>query len=194
MSRLAKLAGLSVLACFITLTAQAGAHKSGADGDSGARHGRHFGGGRPGGPGGMGMMPGMGKDFGLTEDQKQEMAALMGIYGPRLKELRERGDAKRKELMALAPDDPAYDDLTEEVSKDVGKAAAELVVLLAEMQANAYGILTDEQQAKYLELRASSKERMQEMRGKWGERRKHHRGKHGKHEHGNHDHGDEDDD
>ena len=69
------------------------------------------------------MMPGMGKDFGLTEDQKQEMAALMGIYGPRLKELRERGDAKRKELMALAPDDPAYDDLTEDLQSSADRIA-----------------------------------------------------------------------
>ncbi|MDP6436740.1 MAG: Spy/CpxP family protein refolding chaperone [Gammaproteobacteria bacterium] len=194
-----KLAGALLLACFVTLTAQAGAHKSGADGDSGDRHGRHFGGRHFGGPrGGMDMMPGFGKEIDLSDEQKEEMAALMGIYGPRLKELRERGDAKRKELMALAPDDPAYDDLTEDVSEDVGKAAAELVVLLAEMQANAYGILTDEQQAKYLELRASSKERMQERRDAWRERREQYRGKRGKHKHGDHDHskhdhGDEDD-
>lgn len=181
-----KLAAAMLLACFVTLNAQAGAHKSGADGDSGARHGRHF----SGPPGGMGMMPRFGKEIDLSDEQKEELATLMGIYGPRLKELRDRGAAQRKELMALAPDDPAYDDLTEEVSEDAGKAAAELVVLLAEMQTNAYGILTDEQQAKYLELRATRKERMQERRESWRERRKGHhekRGEHGKHDH----HGDE---
>jgi Spy/CpxP family protein refolding chaperone len=169
----------------------AGAHKS-AGTDTSARpgggYGAMYGGGHRGGPDGMGMMPRMGEKLGLTDPQMQELASLMEIYRPRFSELRERGEANRKQLLAMAPDDPGYSALTDAVSEEAGRTAAELVVLMAELQANAYGLLTDEQQAKYLELRVSMRERMQERRaamgeggGKKGRHRAHHGGHHARH-------------
>ncbi len=97
----------------------------------------------------------------LNETQKQEMASLMGIYGPRFKEMRERGAADRRALLLAAPDAPDYRDLTERVSVETARAAAEAVVLLAELQANAYALLDPEQQATYRRLKEQAEERRQ---------------------------------
>ena len=157
-----------LLALLLSGVSYAGAHKSSPQG------------GPPGGYGSggmhmgmgmhkeMGMLPRMGEKLGLSEAQKQDMAALMEMYGPRFKELAARGKADREALMAMAPDDPGYGELTAAVSKEAGLAAAEAVTLLGELQGNVYALLTPEQQTKYLELRAAQKEKMREHR----ERRK----------------------
>ncbi len=97
----------------------------------------------------------------LNETQKQELASLMGIYGPRLKELRERGAADRRALLLATPDAPDYRALTERVSSETARTAAETVVLLAELQANAYALLDPDQQATYQRLKEQAAERRQ---------------------------------
>lgn len=168
---------IALLTClFIAYgSAQAGAHRSGA------------GMGSQGGPEGMDMLAKMGEKLDLSDPQAQELGSLMEIYRPRFEELAKRGKANRKDLLAMAPDDPRYSALTDEVSAEAGRTAAEVVVLMAELQVNAYSLLNYEQQAKYRELRASMPERMQAHReamrnnkGK-GHHGKHHGGHHGKH-------------
>ena len=186
MTRLTMLCGLLIATASLSGPVFAGAHKSAADGCPAGQAecqkpgGRHYGG--PGAMGeGMGMWPRMGDKLGMSEDQKLELTALMQIYGPRFKELGERGEAQRKELMAMAPDDAGYSKLTESVSEEAGRAAAEVVVLLAELQTNAYALLTPEQQAKYMEMRSTMRERMQERRAGMGEGGMRYRGHHRKH-------------
>jgi len=156
---------LPLVALLLSSIALAGAHKSTPPGGNGP------GGNGPGGMhmgmgmgGEMGMLPRMGKKLGLSEAQKQDMAALMEMYGPRFKELAARGKADREALLAMAPDDPAYGELTATVSQEAGLAAAEAVTLIGELQGNVYALLTPEQQAQYLELRAAQKDKMQSYR------------------------------
>ncbi len=98
----------------------------------------------------------------LSDAQKQDMASLMGIYQPRFKALRERGAADREALFAAAPDATGYAALTDAVSTEAGRTAAEVLVLLAELQANAYALLTPDQQAEYRAMKVKAWERAQE--------------------------------
>jgi Spy/CpxP family protein refolding chaperone len=151
---------LPLLALLLSGVSYAGAHKSSPPGGYGS-------GGMDMGMGmhkEMGMMPRMGEKLGLSEAQKQDMAALMEMYGPRFKELAARGKADREALMAMAPDDAGYGELTAAVSQEAGLAAAEAVTLMSELQGTVYALLTPEQQVKYLELRAAQKEKMREHR------------------------------
>ncbi len=98
----------------------------------------------------------------LSDAQKQDMASLMRIYQPRFKALRERGAADREALFAAAPDATGYAALTDAVSIEAGRTAAEVVVLMAELQANAYALLTPDQQAEYRAMKVKAWEKAQE--------------------------------
>jgi len=102
----------------------------------------------------------------LSPGQKQDMASLMTIYQPRFEELRKRGQVDREALLNAAPDADGYSALAYKVSVDAGQTASEIVVLLAELQANAYALLTEEQQAEYRVLKAKAMERREQLREK----------------------------
>lgn len=127
--------------------------------------------GRSGGPGPMAMFKRMGEDLALTEPQKQELAALMAMYRPRIKELAQRGQEGRQVLMVMAPDDPAYNTEAAKLSEQAGVSAAELVTLLTELQANAYALLSTEQQATFMKKRAEMRERMEKRKAEMEARR-----------------------
>jgi Spy/CpxP family protein refolding chaperone len=127
--------------------------------------------GKSGEPGPMAMFARMGEELGLTEPQKQELAALMEMYRPRIKELAQRGQESPRALMGMAPDDPAYNKLATELSEQAGASAAELVTLLTELQANAYALLTTEQQATFMAKRAEMRERMEKRQAEMEARR-----------------------
>lgn len=102
--------------------------------------------------------------LGLSEAQKQEMASLFGIYQPRFKELLERGHADREALALAVPDSGDYDTLVGQVSQEAAATAGEMVVLLAELQENAYALLMPEQQEKYQALKAEARARAKDKR------------------------------
>lgn len=97
------------------------------------------------------------QQLGLSELQKQELGTLVGIYEPRLREIVARGHADREALLLAVPGSADYNSLTGKVSQEAAASAGEMVVLLAELQANAYALLTDEQQAQYLELKEEAR-------------------------------------
>ena len=109
----------------------------------------------------------------------------MELYGPRFKQIAERGKADRQTLMALAPNDPAYNELSARVSQEAGLAAAEVVTLMTELQSNLFALLSEEQQAKFMQLRAENRQRMEEKREQWRDGEKHD-GEHCPHHHEHH--------
>lgn len=113
---------------------------------------------------GMDMFERMNTELALTDTQKQELAALLEMYRPRIKELAERGIASGRVMLEIAPDDVAYNTRAAELSQLAGASAAEMVTLLTELQANAYALLTAAQQAKFLDLRAEQREKMEARR------------------------------
>jgi len=102
----------------------------------------------------------------LTSTQQQEMAQLFAIYQPRFAEIARRGQADREALLETAPGAEAYNDLVARVSQEASSAAGEVVVLLAELQANAYALLDDEQQARYRVLLEEAAARRAELKAK----------------------------
>jgi len=128
--------------------------------------------------GGMGMLSRMGEKLGLSETQKTDLAALLELYRPRFKQIAARGKQDRAALLTMAPDDSDYTELSARVSQEAGLAAAEVVTLLAELQGTVYALLTPEQQAEYLELRASREQRMQDRRERYQQGNHHKPGKH----------------
>jgi Spy/CpxP family protein refolding chaperone len=145
----------------------------------GNAHGKHQ--NRQGDNAGM-----FGAELKLSGTQKQEFASLMQIYGPRLQEIRKRGQDERKRLLSMAPDDPDYSKLTDQVAKDASKSATEVVVLLAELQSNAYALLTSEQQQKSGEFRQKILERLDTIRERGGEGMRRGGGKHRMRQQGKH--------
>lgn len=156
------------------------------------RHGHHGKGSHMGGymgshRGGYKRGPGAGADMQamrermselkLSDQQKQDMAALMQLYGPRFKELAERGKADREALMQMAPDAKGYDQQVANVSEEAASAASEAVTLLGELQGNAYALLTPEQQSEYQALKVTAREKREEWQAKRAEARKGSNGK-----------------
>jgi Spy/CpxP family protein refolding chaperone len=113
----------------------------------------------------------------LSEQQQQDMAALMQVYGPRFKEIAERGNADREALLQMAPDADGYDAQVAAVSKEAGNSAAEVVTLLGELQTNAYALLTPDQQAEFQALKVKLRDKRDEWQAKRAEARKGSNGK-----------------
>jgi hypothetical protein len=124
------------------------------------------------GPDGMQFFDRMGEKLSLSDDQKQQLLALLEMYRPRIQELLERGDVAGRDLMAMAPDDPKYGARSAELSQLASLSAAEMVILMSELQANAYALLSTEQKARYMELRAEQQARMEQKKAEMEERHK----------------------
>jgi Spy/CpxP family protein refolding chaperone len=143
-----------LLAIALPLAAQAAGHTGsladGTDGD-------------------MQYMSGAMEKLNLTENQKNDFAALLGLYRPRFEEIIKRGKEDREALLDMAPDDPGYNALVYNVGAEAGRSATETVTLLAELQGLIYALLDEEQQAAYMTMRAERKAKMQEMRERYRE-------------------------
>jgi len=113
-----------------------------------------------GGLSGTGMFERMSTEMALTDVQKQELAALLEMYRPRINELAERGMTSGQAMFDIAPDDTSYNARAAELSQLAGATAAEMVTLLTELQSNAYALLTDAQKAKFMEMRAEQRQKM----------------------------------
>lgn len=107
----------------------------------------------------------------LSDSQKQELAALLRMYQPRFKDLQKRGAAGRQQLFRTAPGAPEYSALVDEVAAEAARTASEVVVLLGELQSNAYALLTPEQQQKWQTLKLDGLERYKQRRQQWSEKR-----------------------
>jgi Spy/CpxP family protein refolding chaperone len=120
---------------------------------------------------GIGTFESMSTEMALTDVQKQQLAALLEMYRPRIKELAERGITSGQAIFDIAPDDTSYNARAAELSQLAGATAAEMVTLLTELQSNAYALLTDEQKAEFLEMRAEQRQRMAAKRASMQQRR-----------------------
>ena len=141
-------------------------HHNNDEGHSCTHHDKHHGHGGERSEADMQQFRERMEKLALSPSQKQDMASLMTIYQPRFKELHERGRDDREALLNAAPDADGYSALAYKVSVDAGQTASEVVVLLAELQANAYALLTEEQQAEYRALKVKAMERREQLREK----------------------------
>ena len=93
-----------------------------------------------------------GDELGLTGQQRTDIQIIIADYMPRYRDLAELGRDTAKDLLNMAPDSPDYVDATQKASATAASSAAELVILLSEMRAKLYAVLTAEQRAKIHEM------------------------------------------
>jgi len=103
-------------------------------------------------------------ELGLTGQQQADIQIITSDYAERFKDLAKLGRATAEELMNLAPDDPSYRDQTDEASALAATSAAEMVVLMAEMRAKLYAVLTIDQRAKLQEKIEQKKRELEEKK------------------------------
>ena len=150
-------------------------HHSNVDGHTCSHHGKYGPHGKHGGPRSEEELAAMRErmdKLGLSDAQKQEMGTLFGIYQPRVREILERGLADREALVMAVPGSDKYNSLIGTVSQEAAASAGEMVVLLAELQANAFALLTDEQQDKYQALKGEARAKAEEKAAAKREARK----------------------
>ncbi|MFQ5634907.1 MAG: Spy/CpxP family protein refolding chaperone, partial [Gammaproteobacteria bacterium] len=85
------------------------------------------------------------EELGLTGQQQSDIRIIASDYAERFRDLAKLGRETAEDLLSLAPDNPAYRAKTDEASALAATSAAEMIVLLAEMRAKFYAVLTDEQ-------------------------------------------------
>ncbi|MBT8442040.1 MAG: periplasmic heavy metal sensor [Gammaproteobacteria bacterium] len=121
-------------------------------------HGQH------GGQSRENMMQQFFDELGLSGQQQADIQIITSDYAERFRDLAKLGRATAEELMNLAPDDPSYRDKTDEASALAASSAAEMVVLLAEMRAKLYAVLTDDQRARLKEKIEQKKLELEEKK------------------------------
>ncbi|NND54911.1 MAG: hypothetical protein HKN56_08085 [Gammaproteobacteria bacterium] len=131
-------------------------HHSNVDGQACSHHGKAC---KHGKHGDMNEMRERLDKLDLSDTQRQEMGSLFAIYEPRVREVIKRGQQGREALVMATPGSNDYNNLISAVSLEASVSAGEMVVLLAELQANAYALLTDEQQQKYQALKQEARDK-----------------------------------
>lgn len=86
-----------------------------------------------------------GDELGLTGQQRTDIQIIIADYMPRYRDLARIGRESATSLLSLAPDSAEYLDATQKASATAASSAAELVVLLSEMRAKLYAVLSPEQ-------------------------------------------------
>jgi Spy/CpxP family protein refolding chaperone len=89
--------------------------------------------------------------LGLDASQRQALQALGERFQVHGTDLRQRGEAIREQLLAVEPDNPRYDAVTEQASAASAALAADATRLAADFRAEVYAILTPEQRASIRE-------------------------------------------
>ncbi len=84
-------------------------------------------------------------ELGLTNQQRTDIQIITTDYVTRLGDLAKLGRAAANSLLNMAPTDADYRQHTDEAAALAASSAAEAVVLLAEMRALLYQVLTAEQ-------------------------------------------------
>ena len=96
----------------------------------------------------------MADELNLSAEQKSSFQAVIAEFKPSWDGLRERASAGRMKMRGLAPNDPEYASVTEEVSREAAALAGEMVTLTSDFQARTYDLLNEEQRQRMEELKS----------------------------------------
>jgi periplasmic protein CpxP/Spy len=111
---------------------------------------------RAGAGGALGIPKGPGlplAQLGLTDDQRQQIAALVRQNRTAARPLMQRARAARASLRAAMAAEPVDDSLIRAKSAEAAAIEADLAIAQAHLRADVFALLTPEQQAKARELR-----------------------------------------
>ena len=88
---------------------------------------------------------GFADELGLTGQQRTDIQIIVSDYATRFGDLAKIGRTAAATLLNIEPTDPEYRTRTDETAALAATSAAESVILLAELRAQLYMILTPEQ-------------------------------------------------
>jgi protein CpxP len=130
--------------------------------------------GRKDGPGfGFGHRPGFGmalRGLDLTDDQKAKVKEIMGASKTNVEPLMQQMRDNHTKIAALGTDGKFDQAQVEALANEQGSIAAKMIIEKEKVKAQVFAILTDEQKAKAAEMRAKFEQRMKEHKGFEGKR------------------------
>ncbi len=124
----------------------------------------------PGGPGGPGMRRGAGgpgmmlRQLDLTEAQRAQVKSIMDAHKTEVEGIGTKMREARKGLQAAMETIPVNEEAIREATAALAAVQAEANVHRANVRAEVFSILTDEQKAKAAQLKASAEARRAAMR------------------------------
>ena len=124
-----------------------------------------------GGPHGRHSPGKMLKKLDLTPEQQDAVHDVMEGSRPAMHEAYKAKRDNQRRLMDITPDDAAYSATVDEVAQANAELAARTTRLGAQTQASIWALLTDEQKARAVELRAEMEQRMLKHRAERKARR-----------------------
>ncbi len=133
--------------------------------------GKHH--GRRGGKGGMkgGMNGFMFKQLDLTDAQKEQMKAIGQTNREGTKSLREQMKTNRQQLQKLTENGQFDEAAVSALAQQQGQLHAQMIVAKQKVQSQMFNVLTSDQKAKVAELKAQHKQKMEERKAKWAEKK-----------------------
>jgi Spy/CpxP family protein refolding chaperone len=137
----------------------------------GGRRGRVGRRGGPGGPGGGGLAIPLGQ-FGLSEEQRDEVRGVLAESREALREAGEQMRASRQALRdAAGTGGEVNEDAIRAAAAELGTATGAVALERASARARIWQALTPDQRTAADVLRAAREQRMAERRERWEERR-----------------------
>lgn len=123
---------------------------------------------RKGGPGFGGGHPGFGmalRGLDLTDDQKAKVKEIMEASKTSVEPLMQQMHDNHAKIAGLGTDGKFDQAQVEELAAEQGNITAKLIVEKEKAKAQVFAILTDEQKAKAAEMRSKFEERMKGHKG-----------------------------
>jgi protein CpxP len=108
----------------------------------------------------------------LSQEQRDQVRAIMERHREALSELRSRGRESRKEVHAAMQKSPVDEAAIRAAHSRAAEVQAEAAVLGARIREEVFGVLTPEQKEKAATLRAERDRRMQERQQRMQQRLK----------------------
>jgi Spy/CpxP family protein refolding chaperone len=117
------------------------------------------------GPGPMGLLRMFGPRLNLTDAQREQLKSIAEAHRTEWQSLAERGRTARRALADAVTADTLDEGLVRAKAADVAAVEVDMAVASARTYAEAWQILTPEQQAQAKQLRTERQNRMKERRG-----------------------------
>lgn len=167
--------GLGVGAAVIAVGLTAGVYVSAQDanGPRAPFMGRRGGPGGPGGPGGLMALlgPMFSERLNLTDAQKDQLKTIAESHREEFRALGDRAIEARRALRAAATADTLDEGLIRARAAELGNIEADLTIAGARLRAEAFRVLTAEQQTQAKEMESRLPQRMGQRRERGEQRR-----------------------
>ena len=103
----------------------------------------------------------------LTTEQRRTISAYFREARPLFEQLHKELAANAELLAATRPDDASYTGIVANVSHSAGEIAAQLVLQGSQLRSQVFGVLTDRQKVKLVQLQLQAQGGVEQRRAAW---------------------------